>query len=37
MLYHDVGKPDQYYWASIKKTEQQQQELYKLEINHPVM
>ena len=37
MLYHDVWKPDQYYRASIKKTEQQQQELYKLEINHPVI
>ena len=37
MLYHDVGKPDQYYRASIKKNEASQQELYKLEINHPVI
>jgi len=37
MLYHDVWKPDQYYWASIKKDETSQQELYKLEINHPVI
>ena len=37
MLYHDVGKPDQYYWASIKKDEESQSELYKLEINHPVI
>jgi len=37
MLYHDVGKPDQYYWASIKKDEASQAELYKLEINHPVI
>jgi len=37
MLYHDVGKPDQYYWASIKKDEASQQELYKLEINHPII
>ncbi len=37
MLYHDVGKPDQYYWASIKKDETSQSELYKLEINHPVI
>jgi hypothetical protein len=37
MLYHDVGKPDQYYWASIKKDEESQSELYKLEINHPII
>jgi len=37
ILYHDVWKPDQYYWASIKKDEQSQQELYKLEINHPII
>ena len=37
MLYHDVGKPDQYYWASIKKDEESHSELYKLEINHPVI
>jgi len=37
MLYHDVGKPDQYYWASIKKDEASQAELYKLEINHPII
>ncbi len=35
MLYHDVGKPDQYYWASIKKDEASQQQLYKLPIVHP--
>ena len=35
MLYHDVGKPDQYYWASIKKDEVSQQQLYKLPIVHP--
>jgi hypothetical protein len=37
MLYHDVGKPDQYYRASIKKDEASQSELYKLEINHPII
>jgi hypothetical protein len=37
MLYHDVGKPDQYYWASIKKAEHDQKQLYSLEINHPVI
>ena len=37
MLYHDVGKKDQYYWASIKKDEESQNELYKLEINHPII
>ncbi len=35
MLYHDVGKPDQYYRTSIKKDEESQQELYKLPIMHP--
>ena len=35
MLYHDVWKPDQYYWASIKKDEASQQQLYKLPIVHP--
>ncbi len=35
MLYHDVWKPDQYYWASIKKDEESSQQLYKLPIVHP--
>ncbi len=37
MLYHDVWKLDQYYRASIKKDEESQLELYKLEINHPII
>ena len=37
MLYHDVGKPDQYYWASIKKSEEEQKQLYSLEVNHPII
>lgn len=37
MLYHDVWKPDQYYRASIKKDDESQKELYKLEINHPII
>lgn len=37
MIYHDVWKADQYYWASIKKDEKSQTELYKLGINHPII
>lgn len=37
MLYHDVWKLDQYYRTSIKKDEETQTELYKLEINHPII
>lgn len=37
MLYHDIWKPDQYYRASIKKDEESQKELYRLEINHPII
>ncbi len=37
MLYHDVGKPDQYYWAGIKMKDEDRQKLYSSYINHPVV
>lgn len=37
MLYHDVWKQDQYYRAGIKKDEESQKELYKIDINHPII
>jgi len=37
MLYHDIWKVDQYYWTSIKKDEESQRELYKLEICHTII
>ena len=37
ILYHDVGKPDQYRWASIKMPDEQKQQLYKSYVNHYVI
>jgi len=37
ILYHDVWKADQYYRLNIKKDIESQTEIYKLEINHPVI